>query len=210
MKPGERIVLASGNAGKLAELRALLAPLGLELVAQGEFGVPEAEEPWPSFVENAIAKARHASRHTGLPAIADDSGLCVAALGGAPGVLSARYSEAAGGEPGDAANNARLLAALANEHDRRAWFHCALVLLRHADDPRPVIAEGTWHGRIGEAARGTGGFGYDPLFLPDGERASAAELAAERKNALSHRGKALAALVARLRADAATDVDGAR
>lgn len=210
MTPGRRVVLASGNAGKLAELRALLAPLGMELVAQGELGVADAEEPWPSFVENAIAKARHASRHTGLPAIADDSGICVAALGGAPGVHSARYSAAAGGEPGDAANNARLLAALAGERDRRAWFHCALVLLRHADDPRPLIAEGSWHGRIGEVARGAGGFGYDPLFWPDGEQVSAAELGAQRKNALSHRARALANLVDRLRAEALADADGAR
>jgi len=201
MRPGQRVVLASGNAGKLAELGALLAPLGLELVAQGALGVPEAEEPWPSFVENAIAKARHASRHAGLPALADDSGLCVAALGGAPGVLSARYSAAAGGEPGDAANNARLLAALAGQPDRRAYFHCALVLLRHAEDPRPLIAEGSWHGRVAEAASGTGGFGYDPLFLPDDEQGSAAELAPARKNALSHRGRALASLLAQLRAE---------
>lgn len=210
MKAGRRIVLASGNAGKLAELRALLAPLGFELVAQGELGVPDAEEPWPSFVENAIAKARHASRHTGLPALADDSGLCVAALGGAPGVLSARYSEAAGGERGDAANNARLLAALEGERDRRACFHCALVLLRHADDPRPLIAEGSWHGRIGDAARGTHGFGYDSLFLPDGEELSAAELDPARKNALSHRGKAMANLIARLRDETSPGDDGAR
>jgi len=200
---GRRIVLASGNAGKLAELTALLAPLDMTLVAQGELGVPDADEPWPSFVENAIAKARHASRQTGLPALADDSGLCVAALGGAPGVLSARYSAAAGGAPGDAANNARLLAMLADRDDRRAFFHCALVMLRHADDPRPLIAEGSWHGRIAEATRGAGGFGYDPLFLPDGEDLTAAELPAARKNALSHRGRALARLVERLRAEPA-------
>ncbi len=203
--PGQRVVLASGNAGKLAELTALLAPLGMELLAQGALGVADAEEPWPSFVENALAKARHASRHTGLPALADDSGLCVLALDGAPGVLSARYSAAAGGEPGDAANNARLLAALADRPDpadRRAFFHCALVMLRHADDPRPLIAEGSWHGRIVDAVRGSGGFGYDPLFLPDGEELTAGELPAARKNALSHRGRALVRLVARLRAEA--------
>jgi len=208
MIPGQRVVLASGNTGKLAELRALLEPLGLELVSQNALGVPEAEEPWPSFVENAIAKARHASRHTGLPALADDSGLCVAALGGAPGVLSARYSAAAGGEPGDAANNAHLLAALAGQPDRGAFFHCALVMLRHADDPRPLIAEGSWHGRIADAARGAGGFSYDPLFLPDGEEGSAAELPAARKNALSHRGRALARLLAQLRIEAAGGAGG--
>lgn len=202
MRPGQRVVLASGNAGKLAELAALLAPLRMDLVAQGALGVQEAEEPWPSFVENAIAKARHASRHTGLPALADDSGLCVAALGGAPGVLSARYSVAAGGEPGDAANNARLLAALAGRADRSACFHCVVVMLRHADDSRPLVAEGSWHGRIIDAVRGAGGFGYDPLFLPDGEELTAAELPPIRKNALSHRGRALQVLLARLRAEA--------
>lgn len=210
MMPGQRVVLASGNTGKLAELTALLAPLGLELVAQGALGVADAEEPWPSFVENALAKARHASRHTGLPALADDSGLCVPALDGAPGVLSARYSAAGGGEPGDAANNARLLAVLAGQADRRAFFHCTLVMLRHADDPRPLIAEGSWHGRIGDAARGTHGFGYDPLFLPDGEELSAAELDPARKNALSHRGKAMANLIARLRDETSPGDDGAR
>ena len=202
MMADQRVVLASGNAGKLAELAASLGPLGMEFVAQGTLGVPDAEEPWPSFVENALAKARHASRHTGLPALADDSGLCVLALGGAPGVLSSRYSAAAGGEPGDAANNARLLAALAGQADRRAFFHCSLVMLRHADDPRPLIAEGSWHGRIAHAARGSGGFGYDPLFVPEGEELTAAELPAARKNALSHRGRALARLLARLRAEA--------
>jgi len=211
MMPGQRVVLASGNAGKLAELGALLAPLGMDLVAQGTLGVTDAEEPWPSFVENAIAKARHASRQTGLPALADDSGLCVSALGGAPGVLSARYSLAAGGEAGDAANNARLLAELADRTDladRHAFFHCSLVMLRHADDPRPLIAEGSWRGSIVDAARGDGGFGYDPLFLPDGEELTAGELPPARKNALSHRGRALARLVARLRAEAESRGNG--
>lgn len=211
MMPGQRVVLASGNAGKLAELAALLAPLGMDLVAQGALGVTDAEEPWPSFIENAITKARHACRHTGLPALADDSGLCVYALGGAPGVLSARYSAVAGGEPGDAANNARLLAMLADKPDhadRRAFFHCALVMLRHAEDPCPLIAEGSWHGRILDAARGAGGFGYDPLFLPDGEGLAAGELPPARKNALSHRGRALSRLLERLQAEtlAARDV----
>lgn len=198
--PG-RVVLASGNAGKRAEFAALLAPLGIELVSQAELGIPEAPEPWPSFLGNALAKARHASRHAGLPALADDSGLCVAALGGAPGVLSARYSAAAGGPHGDAANNERLLAELADARDRRAFFHCVLVLVRHGDDPRPLVAEGSWHGQVVTAPRGAGGFGYDPLFLPDGESRTAGEMSAEEKNRHSHRARALAVLVARLRAE---------
>lgn len=203
-----KVVLASNNAGKLKEFSAILAGAGIQMVPQGELGVSEADEPFATFVENALAKARHASRHTGLPALADDSGLCVLALGGAPGVLSSRYSAAAGGEPGDAANNARLLAALAGQADRRAFFHCSLVMLRHADDPRPLIAEGSWRGSIVDAARGDGGFGYDPLFLPDGEELTAGELPPARKNALSHRGRALARLVARLRAEAESRGNG--
>lgn len=186
----KRVVLASGNAGKLAELGELLADSDIELVSQGALGVDDAEETGGTFVENAILKARHAARTTGLPALADDSGLCVAALGGGPGLFSARYA----GRHGDAAaNNAKLLAALADtpEAARDAFFICVLVLLRHADDPAPLIAEGRWTGRILAAPRGMAGFGYDPLFLPDGMHQSAAELDAEAKNHLSHRGQAL-------------------
>lgn len=191
-----KLVLASNNAKKVRELQALLAPLGIELVTQAELGVPEAEEPHFTFVENALAKARHAARLTGLPALADDSGLCVRALGGEPGVHSARYA----GEPrSDARNNQRLLAELAGQMDRAAHFVSVLVLVRSSEDPQPIIAEGEWHGRIIEALRGEGGFGYDPLFyLPEFER-TAAELDAETKNRLSHRGQAMARLVERLK-----------
>ncbi|KAA2285326.1 RdgB/HAM1 family non-canonical purine NTP pyrophosphatase [Arenimonas fontis] len=193
-----RLVLATSNTGKLAELQPLLAEAGFALVAQGELGVPDAEETGLSFVENALLKARQACEATGLPALADDSGLVVPALGGAPGLYSARY---AGGHGDHAANIARLLAELAGRSgaDRRAHFYCVLVLLRHARDPQPLIAEGTWDGRILEAPRGTGGFGYDPVFLPDGHERSAAELAPELKNRISHRGQAIARLRERLR-----------
>jgi len=189
------LVLASNNAKKAAELDALLAPLGIEVVAQGTLGIPEAEEPHATFVENALAKARHAAAHAGLPAIADDSGLCVEALGGAPGVLSARYA----GEPrSDERNNALLLERLAGVEDRRAHFYSAIVLVRHADDPQPLIADGEWHGVILEAPRGAGGFGYDPLFyIPELEQ-TAAELDPKLKNALSHRGAAMRHLLERL------------
>jgi len=195
----KRLVLASNNAKKAVEMQALLAPLGIEVVAQATLGIPEAEEPHPTFVENALAKARHASALSGLPAVADDSGLCVAALGGAPGVLSARFA----GEPkSDARNNALLLEQLAayeEADERRAYFYSAVVLVRHADDPRPLIADGEWHGTILHAARGEGGFGYDPLFwLPDLEQ-SAAELDAALKNTLSHRGAAMRHLLDRLK-----------
>lgn len=194
----DKLVLASGNAGKLKELSSLLAPLGIEVLPQSAFHVSEAEEPHPSFVENAIAKARHAARATGLPALADDSGLCVDALGGAPGVLSARFA----GEPkSDARNNALLLERLAGETNRRARFYCALVLVRHADDPQPIIACGEWHGEILEATRGHGGFGYDPLFLVPDLDQTAAEIDRELKNVLSHRGKAMRQLLDRLRAE---------
>lgn len=194
-----KLVLASSNAGKLAELRALLADADVELHAQSEFGVADAEETGLTFIENAILKARHASRITGLPALGDDSGICVDALGGAPGLYSARYA----GAHGDAqANIDKLLDALAEfEDDRRtARFYCVLALLRHADDPQPLIAEGVWEGRILRARRGDGGFGYDPVFF-DAERGqSAAEMPEELKNRLSHRGKALMALQQRLSA----------
>src|SRR2546423_87754 len=154
-----KLVLASNNAGKLREFTRLLEPLGIEVVPQAQLGIPEAEEPHITFVENALAKARHASAHARLPALADDSGVCVDALGGEPGVQSARYA----GEPkSDARNNAVLIERLAGVADRRAHYYCVLVLVRHAADPEPVIAEGAWHGRIVDAPRGTGGFGYDP------------------------------------------------
>ncbi|HQZ02472.1 MAG TPA: RdgB/HAM1 family non-canonical purine NTP pyrophosphatase [Thauera sp.] len=187
----KRLVLASNNAKKAAEMQALLAPLGIEIIPQGALGVSEAEEPYLTFVENALAKARHAAAATGLPAVADDSGLCVEALNGAPGVQSARFA----GEPkSDARNNAQLLEALAafpDPEQRRAYFCSVVVLVRHADDPRPLIADGEWHGQILPAARGDGGFGYDPLFwLPELEQ-TAAELDAALKNTLSHRGAAM-------------------
>jgi XTP/dITP diphosphohydrolase len=192
----KRLVLASGNPGKLREFGELLAPLDFEVVPQGELGVPEAEEPHYSFVENALAKARHASRHTGLPALADDSGICVAALGGEPGVHSARFA----GEPkSDARNNEKLVALLKEQSDRRAHYYCVIVLVRHGDDPEPLIAEGRWFGEVIDAPRGAGGFGYDPHFLlPDFDR-TAAELSPEKKHAVSHRGKALRRLIALLR-----------
>ena len=192
-----RIVLASGNRGKLAEFNQLLADSGLDVVAQGELGVEDIEETGLTFVENALLKARHASRVTGLPALADDSGLCVDALRGAPGLYSARY---AGTHGDNTANNARLLRDLDGvpAGQRRAIFICVLVLLRHADDPAPLVAEGRWHGRVLDAPRGDGGFGYDPLFLPDGHTLGAAELDKALKNRISHRGQALAQLHARL------------
>ena len=193
-----KLVVASNNPGKLREFGALLAPLGWEAVAQKELGVPECDEPHHSFVENALEKARHAARCTGLPALADDSGLCVDVLGGAPGVLSARFA----GEPkSDARNNALLLERLAGEPNRHARFYCALALVRHADDPQPIIACGEWHGEILEAARGQGGFGYDPLFLVPDLDQTAAEIDHSLKNVLSHRGKAMRQLLDRLRAE---------
>ena len=192
----QKIVLASNNAKKLKELSALLTPLGIQLIPQGELGVPEAEEPHHTFLENALAKARHAAQLTGLPALADDSGLCVKAVGGAPGVQSARYA----GEPkSDARNNEKLLAALTGVADRRAHFVSLLVLVRHGDDPQPLVAEGEWHGEIIDQYRGEGGFGYDPLFYVPAEKATAAELSAEVKNRLSHRGQAMARLLERLK-----------
>lgn len=190
-------VLASGNAGKLAELRALLAPLDLQVVAQSEFDVPDAVEDGVAFVDNALIKARHAARLTGLPAIADDSGLAVDALGGAPGIYSARY---AGSHGDDDANNTKLLHALADVDDsqRGAAFHCCLVATRHAEDPAPLICHGIWRGHILRAPRGTAGFGYDPLFWIESEHASSAELTPEHKNRLSHRGQAMAQLVEKL------------
>jgi XTP/dITP diphosphohydrolase len=195
----KKLVLASNNAKKMKELNALLAPLGFEVIPQGELGIPEAEEPHCTFVENALAKARHAAQLSGLPALADDSGLCVAALGGAPGVYSARYAQTAAGEPkSDARNNEKLFADLAGNPDRRAHFVSVLVLVRHADDPQPLIAEGEWHGEILPAQRGEGGFGYDPLFFVPAFGMTAAELDAETKNRVSHRGQAMQQLITRL------------
>lgn len=189
----QRVVLASNNQGKLRELGELLAGHHIRVLPQREFDIPEAIEDGLSFVENAIKKARNAARHSGLAAIADDSGLEVDALNGAPGIHSARYA----GDSGDAANNAKLLEALADVPDqqRSARFQCVMVFMRHAEDPTPLICQGTWEGRILHQPQGSNGFGYDPLFLVPGENASAAELAAETKNAQSHRGQALRALV---------------
>lgn len=197
-----KVVLASNNAGKLREFAALLDAAGIELIAQGTLNVPEAEEPHQTFVENALAKARHAAKLTGLPALADDSGLCVRALRGAPGVYSARYAQLAGGEKSDAANNARLVAQLADVTDRRAYYFCVLVLVRAADDPEPLIAEGRWQGEIFDTPRGAHGFGYDPHFFIPALNATAAELEPSVKNATSHRAIALQQLLARLKEDA--------
>lgn len=194
------LVLATNNPGKVREIRALLAPLAIEVLPQAGLGIAEAEEPHETFLENALAKARHASRAAHLPALADDSGLCVQALDGAPGVHSAYYAGIEGSrEVRDARNNARLLAALAGCANRNAHYVCVLVLLHSADDPEPVVAEGRWHGSMAAAPRGEGGFGYDPLFLVPGRGLTAAELAAEEKNRVSHRGQALARLLERLR-----------
>ncbi|MFZ6847301.1 RdgB/HAM1 family non-canonical purine NTP pyrophosphatase [Undibacterium sp. RuRC25W] len=192
----KKIVLASNNQGKLNEFRQILAPLDISLHAQAEFDVPEAEEPFHTFVENALTKARHASRLTGLPALADDSGICVNALGGAPGVFSARYA----GEPkSDQRNNQRLVQALADKSDKSAYYYCVLVLVRSADDPQPVIADGVWEGEIVDQPRGTNGFGYDPYFLIPALQKTVAELDAKEKNQLSHRGQALRVLFEKLR-----------
>jgi len=194
-----KIVLASANPGKLREIRAL-APPSLDIVPQSELGIAEAEEPHATFVENALAKARHASRAAHLPALADDSGLCVDALGGAPGVQSAYYAGCEGArDERDERNNAKLLSVLGER--RKAHYHCVMVLVQHPDDPRPLIAEGSWHGEIARAPRGANGFGYDPLFLLLDLGKTAAELDPSLKNRLSHRGKALRGLMERLRAE---------
>jgi len=193
----KQLVLASNNPGKLREFQQMLAPLGIEVLTQAELGIAEAEEPHCTFIENALAKARHVSAACGLPALADDSGICVEALGGAPGVQSARY---AGDNPkSDQRNNEKLLHEMQGVSDRRAHYYCVLVLVRGAADPQPLIAEGEWQGEIFHTERGAGGFGYDPLFWLPGFGKTAAELTHEEKHAISHRGKALQVLLQRLR-----------
>ena len=192
----KKLVLASNNPGKLREFQFLLQPLGIEVLTQAQLGINEAEEPHPTFIENALAKARHASRLSGLPALADDSGICVSALDGAPGVLSARYA----GEPkSDQRNNEKLLREIQGAADRRAHYYCVLVLLRHADDPQPLIAEGEWHGEIALQPSGDSGFGYDPLFWLAEFGKTSAQLEREQKHAISHRGKALRVLLEKLK-----------
>ena len=192
-----RLVLASGNAGKLREFRRLLTPLGIDVIAQSDLGIDEAAEPHHTFVENALAKARHASRLADLPALADDSGICVDALNGSPGVQSARFA----GEPAsDARNNAKLIGMLAGVADRRAHYYCMLALMCHGEDPEPLLADGRWDGEIIDQPRGSGGFGYDAHFLDAATGLTGAELPLERKNELSHRGKAIRLLVSRLEA----------
>ena len=194
----KRLVLASGNPGKIREIATLLAPLAIEVVPQAQLAIDEADEPHDSFVENALAKARHASRISGLPALADDSGLCVEALGGHPGVHSAYYAGRDGSrEERDARNNRKLLHEL--DEDRRAYYACVIVLARTVADPLPLIAEGRWRGEIARAPRGANGFGYDPLFLLPPLGKTAAELEPDEKNRISHRGRALARLLELLR-----------
>ncbi len=184
----KQLVIASGNQGKLKEIQALLSDLAIQVQAQSEFNVPEAPEPHCTFVENALEKARNAAKHTGLPALADDSGLCLEALDGAPGVHSAYFA----GEPrSDAKNNDHLLTVLSNEYNRFAHYYCCMVLVRKPDDPQPLIAEGVWPGTILKTPRGENGFGYDPLFMDNKTGLSVAELAPEIKNKISHRAQAL-------------------
>lgn len=187
-----KLVIASSNTGKLREIGHLLGPLGIEAVPQATFDVSEADEPHCTFVENALAKARHAAKFAGLPSLADDSGICVNALNGNPGVLSARYA----GEPrSDERNNRKLVEVLRGQADRRAHYYCVMVLVRHAQDPQPIIADGSWHGEIILEPRGKGGFGYDSYFFLADMDKTAAELPMEQKNRISHRGKALARLI---------------
>lgn len=198
--PITKLVVASGNPGKLAEIRALLAPLAIEVISQAELGIDEAPEPHFTFLENALAKARHASGASGLPALADDSGICVRALDGAPGVNSAYFAGSEGSrEERDARNNAKLLSELESLPDKSAHYACVMALVRHASDPQPMVAEGNWHGQIVRVPRGRNGFGYDPLFLLPGLGRTAAELETGEKNRISHRGLALQRLLERLR-----------
>jgi len=198
----KKVIVASNNPGKLREFAALLAPLDIDAVAQSSLSIGEAEEPYATFVENALAKARHAARAGGLPALADDSGICVPSLGGAPGVHSARYA----GEPkSDQRNNEKLVAAVRASGQRAAFYYCALVLVRSADDPRPIIADAAWHGEIVFDPKGEGGFGYDPYFWLPALNCTAAQLPAETKNRISHRGQALALLIDKLRGERPLD-----
>ena len=193
----KKLVIASNNQGKLREINTLLEPLAIEAVPQSDFDAGEVDEPYATFVENALTKARHASRCSGLPALADDSGICVSALGGAPGVTSARYA----GEPrSDERNNLKLIETLKNQSNRCAYYYCVIVLVRHADDPQPIIVDGSWYGEIVDQPQGEGGFGYDPHFFLSEFGKTSAELSAEQKNRISHRGQALAQLVDILRA----------
>ncbi len=193
----KKLVIASNNPGKLREIDRILQPLGLEVLPQSAFNIPEAAEPHCTFIENCLAKARHAAEHSGLPALADDSGICVDALNGAPGVYSARFA----GEPkSDQRNNEKLIELLRHETNRKAHYYCVIVLVRHPHDPQPVIAEGSWHGEIIDHPRGGGGFGYDPYFLVPELGKTGAELPMDMKNGISHRGKALAELVEKLKA----------
>jgi len=200
----KQLVVASSNPGKLRELSELLAPLGIGIIPQAQLGIADAEEPHVTFVENALAKARHASRQARLPALADDSGICVAALGGEPGVHSARFAGGPaacdlGRQEQDERNNRKLIALLRDQQERHAHYACVMVLVHHADDPEPVIAEGRWLGEVIDTPRGTNGFGYDPYFYLPELGKTAAELDAEQKNVLSHRGKALRRLIAKLK-----------
>jgi XTP/dITP diphosphohydrolase len=212
----KKLVIASNNPGKLREIARMLAPLDIEVLPQSALGVSEAEEPHCTFIENALAKARHASRHAGLPALADDSGVCAEALNDEPGVHSARFaglppgSAVVGRDDQDARNNRRLLDLLAGHANRRAHYYCVIVLIRHAGDPQPLIAEAEWHGEIIDTPRGSGGFGYDPYFLIPELGRTAAELPLDEKNAISHRGKALAVLLARLAAEKRWAIDDRR
>jgi XTP/dITP diphosphohydrolase len=197
--PFKKLVIASGNKGKLRELEHLLAPLGLEIIPQSALNVSEAEEPHATFIENALAKARHASKMTGLAALADDSGLCVDALQGAPGVISARYAcENADTPKSDERNNEKLLKVMAKEKNRHAHFYCVIVLVRHENDPEPIIAEGVWTGEILTELKGNDGFGYDPLFLDAKTGKTVAELPLEIKSRISHRGHAMTKLLQKL------------
>ncbi|MDZ4097242.1 MAG: RdgB/HAM1 family non-canonical purine NTP pyrophosphatase [Methylophilaceae bacterium] len=187
-----KLVIATGNQGKLKEIQALLAPLAIDVLPQSDFNIPEADEPYFTFIENALTKARHASLHSGLPALADDSGICVDALHGAPGIYSARFA----GEPkSDARNNQKLLEALQGIENRQAHYYCVMVLVRNPEDPQPLIAQGIWQGQILTSPRGDGGFGYDPLFLDDKTGKTGAELPMDIKNRISHRGHALRDMV---------------
>lgn len=193
------IVLASGNAGKIKEFTALFQPLGISLIPQASLNISDAPEPHPSFIENALTKARHASALSGLPSIADDSGLCVRALGGAPGILSARYAQTSEGGRSDLANNQKLVRELANVTDRKAWYVAVLVFLTHAEDPQPLIAEASWYGEIIDAPRGTNGFGYDPYFFIPEHGCTVAQLEPALKNRIGHRGQAMQLLFSKMR-----------